>query len=178
MDDVRRAAAVWQSKCAREKPWLAFGLAQHILTMPAELGSRESQYQQDLFASVREVDAPRYVLFTRAMEGLVDASRQQALALLNVARFLVWLSDTSQSSSFACTSGHLLNQVLAVLREDQKEWPVFWRAAVVAASGCLSSPKRERARRAWCDTALHTQGFDPGRLGRSLQLDIARECAP
>ena len=178
MDDVRRAISVWRRKCAKEKGWLAFGLGQHILTMPVELGARESKYQQELFAAVREVDAPQYGLFTRAMENYVDESKQQAVALLNVARFMISIGDLSQSSSLACTAGHMLNQVLAVLREDQTEWTVFWRATVVSAASCLSLPKRSHLRRAWCDTALNTPGLDPSRLGKSLQKDIKRACAP
>lgn len=177
MNDVRRATAAWKKKCAKEKGWLAFGLASHIMTMPVTLGPRETKYQRELFEAVREVDGPRYVLFERSVTSGIDASRQQALALLNVARFAAWLGDLSKSPSFACTTGMMFTQVLALLREDQNEWGVFWRAALATGAGCLSAEKQRRVRGAWCDTLFETANFDAARFGKALGWDLRQACA-
>jgi hypothetical protein len=176
MDDVRRAISGGKTKCAKEKNQLAFGLTRHLLTMPAKLGPREAKYLDDLFAAVRGVDGPDYLVFERAVTDGVDESKQQALALLNVARFVNWWGDTRQSPSLACTTGIMINELLAVLREDPNEWVVFWKAAKAAAPGCLSLPDDNRLRGAWCETVLDVSGFDAARFGKALQLDLKREC--
>jgi hypothetical protein len=176
MDDVRRAVSAWKAKCAKEKGWLAFGLASHIMTMPATLGPREAKYQRDLFEAVRDADGPGYGLFGRSVTNGIDASRQQALGLLNVARFAAWLGDMSKAPSFACTTGMMFTQLLALLREDQNEWGVFWRAALATGAGCLPEPKERQLRRAWCDTIFDTARFDAARFGRDLGRDLKKEC--
>jgi hypothetical protein len=176
MNDVRRAVAAWQSKCGKEKGWLAFGLASHIMTMPVTLGPQESKYQRELFEAVRDTDGPNYVLFHRCVTSSIDAMRNQALALLNVARFAAWLGDTPHSPAFACTNGIMFNQVVAQLGENQNEWGVFWRGAMASGAACLPMAKDSRLRRAWCETVFETANFDAARFAKSLGRDLKQEC--